>query len=371
MLSTIFFRNSSKYFVKGNFARHLQHFPRLHQSARPNFSASISKAVNSLKSSRFSLHNSSKYGFILKRFASNGQKVPFGSFTDIPDKGRKIVGWWLMGFSGMVVGAVVLGGITRLTESGLSMTSWKLLGQKYPSNEEEWIAEFERYKSYPEYKYLKKEQGITLSEFKFIYFMEYSHRMWGRLIGVAFALPAAYFLKKGWITKPMKPRLAIYGSLILFQGLLGWYMVKSGLEENKRNEDIPRVSQYRLASHLGSALALFSLTLWGGLTHLQLPQKFAQTKQIARLKGASHLVMTLVFVTALSGAFVAGLDAGLTYNSWPKMADSWIPDDILAYSPKISNIFENPTTVQFNHRHLVGRINRRLYTDLMAFYKTL
>lgn len=282
--------------------------------------------------------------------AGNGMA---GAAEELPVRGQKIVGRWLIGCAGMVFGAVILGGVTRLTESGLSMVDWRLLkDMKPPRTEEEWQAEFERYKSFPEYKYQAGQKEVTLSDFKFIYYMEWGHRMWGRAVGLAFIFPALYFLRKGWISRAMKPRLAVYASLLGFQGFLGWYMVKSGLEEKPGPNDIPRVSQYRLASHLGSAFLLYTLFLWGGLTHLNKPQALAATKQMSKLRGLAHGVMSLIFVTALSGAFVAGLDAGLVYNSWPKMADKWVPDDLVTFDPKWKNIFENPTTVQFNHRHL-------------------
>lgn len=265
-------------------------------------------------------------------------------------RSEKIVGTWLLTCCGLTAGAVVLGGVTRLTESGLSMTDWHLIkGMKPPRTEEEWIAEFERYKQFPEFEYVHKD--ITLQDFKFIFSMEYAHRMWGRTIGLAFILPAIYFWRKGWISKPMRPRVLIYGSLIVFQGLLGWFMVKSGLEE-PQPLDIPRVSQYRLAAHLGSAFLLYSLMLWSGLSHILKPQQIVNSKHLPLLRKCAHGTMGLIFFTALSGAFVAGLDAGLVYNSFPKMADRWIPTDILNFSPKWKNLFENPTTVQFDHRIL-------------------
>ncbi|NXE58676.1 COX15 protein, partial [Calcarius ornatus] len=135
-------------------------------------------------------------------------------------------------------------------------------------------------------------------------------------------------------------------------GLLGWYMVKSGLEEKPDSYDIPRVSQYRLAAHLGSALVLYSASLWTGLSLLLPQHKLPETKQLLRLRQYAHGTTALIFLTALSGAFVAGLDAGLVYNSFPKMGERWIPDDLLAFSPVLRNIFENPTTVQFDHRIL-------------------
>jgi len=268
----------------------------------------------------------------------------------VPISARKVVGKWLFGCAGMVFGAVFLGGVTRLTESGLSMVDWKLIkDMKPPQTQQEWIEEFERYKQYPEYKFVITEREMGLNDFKFIYYMEYAHRMWGRFIGVAFLLPAAYFWRRGYFSAGVKPKILAMTALLGFQGFLGWYMVKSGLVEN---EGIPRVSQYRLAAHLLSAFVLYTLFLWTGLSHRNSPQPFPQTLQMLRLRNFSKGVMGMVFVTALSGAFVAGLDAGLVYNSWPKMADRWIPSDIAAQDPKWKNVFENPTTVQFNHRWL-------------------
>lgn len=257
----------------------------------------------------------------------------------------------------MVAGAVVLGGLTRLTESGLSMVDWKLIKDMVPpKNQEEWVKEFETYKEYPEWKYVNKDREMTLEEFKFIFYMEWGHRMWGRAVGLAFFIPAAYFWKKGYFNSGMKKRVGVFSVLLGFQGFLGWYMVKSGLTEPKKDTDVPRVSQYRLASHLGSAFLLYSGFLWTSLTHLLPEQKVAlNVFDLKVLKSAarnSHFLMSLIFVTALAGAFVAGLDAGLVYNSFPKMADSWIPSDILAYKPLWTNFFENPTTVQFQHRVL-------------------
>uniref|UniRef100_A0A1B0CF25 Cytochrome c oxidase assembly protein cox15 n=1 Tax=Lutzomyia longipalpis TaxID=7200 RepID=A0A1B0CF25_LUTLO len=271
----------------------------------------------------------------------------------LPEKSRKSVGYWLLGCSGMVFVAVILGGVTRLTESGLSMVSWKLLGEKRPSNEEEWVAEFEKYQQFPEFKI--KNPNMTLAEFKFIWYMEYIHRTWGRAIGGFYALPAIYFWTRGYFSKSMKIRVLAFGALIGIQGLMGWYMVKSGLEDRFHGEsDVPRVSQYRLATHLSLAFILYTLFLWSALDHLVPAQKLAGTvtKAAIRFRWLAHTTKGMVFLTALSGAFVAGLDAGLVYNSFPKMADRWIPSDILAFSPTLRNFTENPTTVQFDHRIL-------------------
>lgn len=207
---------------------------------------------------------------------------------------------------------------------------------------------------------------MTLQEFKFIFYMEYGHRMWGRAIGAFYALPAAYFWSKGYFLKPMKIRVVAFGALIGIQGLMGWYMVKSGLEDRFHGEnDVPRVSQYRLASHLSFAFVLYTLFLWSALDHLIPAKKMIGTVTAAALKfkRLAHATKGMIFLTALSGAFVAGLDAGLVYNSFPKMADRWIPSDILAFSPALKNFTENPTTVQFNHR-LLGTTTLALISGL-------
>ncbi|GAB1302445.1 Cytochrome c oxidase assembly protein COX15 homolog [Apodemus speciosus] len=273
---------------------------------------------------------------------------------------ERAVGRWLLVCSGTVAGAVILGGVTRLTESGLSMVDWHLIKEmKPPTSQEEWEAEFQKYQQFPEFKILNHD--MTLAEFKFIWYMEYSHRMWGRAVGLAYILPAAYFWRKGWLSRGMKGRVLALCGLVCFQinllvcglkGLLGWYMVKSGLEEKPESYDIPRVSQYRLAAHLGSALVLYCASLWTSLSLLLPQHKLPESRQLLRLRRFAGGTAGLVFLTALSGAFVAGLDAGLVYNSFPKMGDSWIPEDLLTFSPALKNVFENPTMVQFDHRLL-------------------
>ncbi|KAI7805488.1 Cox15 protein [Triplophysa rosa] len=222
----------------------------------------------------------------------------------------RVVGRWLVGCSGLVLGAVILGGVTSMNHD------------------------------------------MTLTEFKFIFYMEWGHRMWGRLVGLVYIIPTAYFWRRGYFTRSMKARVLGLCGFVFFQGLLGWYMVKSGLEEKQESSDIPRVSQYRLSAHLGSALLLYSASLWTGLTLLLPANKLPESRRLLQLRRFAKGTGALVFLTALSGAFVAGLDAGLVYNSFPKMGERWIPDDLLAFSPTIKNVFENPTTVQFDHRCL-------------------
>ncbi|XP_075468421.1 heme A synthase COX15 isoform X2 [Ascaphus truei] len=282
---------------------------------------------------------------------------------------ERIMGRWLLVCSGMVAGAVILGGVTRLTESGLSMVDWHLIKEmKPPVTRADWEAEFQKYQQYPEFKIMNHD--MTLNEFKFIWFMEYSHRMWGRAVGLAYILPAIYFWRKGWFSRGMKGRVLGLCGFVCFQGLLGWYMVKSGLEEKPESYDIPRVSQYRLAAHLGSALVLYCASLWTGLSLLLPKHKLPDTRQLLQLRRFTHWTTGLVFLTALSGAFVAGLDAGLVYNSFPKMGERWIPDDLLAFSPTLKNFFENPTTVQFDHR-ILGISSVAAITGLYYFSRKI
>lgn len=199
--------------------------------------------------------------------------------------------------------------------------------------------------------------------------------MWGRLVGLAIILPAAGFWAKGWLGPALKKRSLFYSGLVVAQGLLGWWMVRSGLETKPQANDVPRVSQHRLASHLGLALVLYSSMLYTALGLLAPPSPMAQaTKAVSRLRHVTHGTVALTFITALSGektsiilyhfmlvctmigAFVAGLDAGLVYNSFPKMGGRWIPEDWLSMSPRIKNFFENPSTVQLDHRILVSRL---------------
>jgi cytochrome c oxidase assembly protein subunit 15 len=256
----------------------------------------------------------------------------------------------------MVGGAVIIGGITRLTESGLSMTQWHLVkGMRPPRSQAEWETEFEKYKQFPEYQVV--HQDLTLEGYKKIFYWEYFHRMWGRTTGLAVLVPAAFFWARGWLSPALKKRAGIYSALVVLQGLYGWYMVKSGLASRPSriqpgSQELPRISQYRLAGHLSLALLLYSSMLYTALGLLFPPTIAPAVAKVTRLRHVVHGAAATVFLTCVSGAFVAGLDAGLVYNSFPRMAGQWIPDDIASLSPAPVNICENPTTVQFNHRWL-------------------
>ncbi|CAH8635632.1 unnamed protein product [Schistosoma intercalatum] len=299
--------------------------------------------------------------YLLASSKSAAVSVPVSQTTT---QAASVVGRWLLGLSGMTFGAILLGGVTRLTESGLSMVDWHPFKEVPPFSEEHWRLEFEKYKKFPEHEHYVKERGeMSITQFKFIWYMEFIHRMWGRTIGAAFVFPAIYFFYRGYFSSVMKSRVFIYGGLIGFQGVLGWLMVRSGLKEPRRpaglppNENyigVPRVDHYWLCAHLISAIILYSLLLWGSFNHLASHSLVKPFSGVKRLKAYGHMGKALTFTTIIYGAFVAGLDAGLIYNSWPKMADKWIPDDLIVsrYGSTVRNFLDNPTTVQFTHRML-------------------
>lgn len=268
-------------------------------------------------------------------------------------RAQKLVGIWLFGSAAWVFSMVVLGGLTRLTRSGLSMTDWKFTGTLPPFSDEEWLQEFDKYKQSPEFK--RVNRGMKIEEFKFIYWMEYAHRMWGRALGVMFALPYSYFLHKGYITLRLGLRLSALFALGAGQGLIGWWMVKSGLEEPPSEYSQPRVSPYRLAAHLTSAFAIYCGLFWTALS-VVMPEPPAESltwvRGAAKVRRLALPISILVGLTAVSGAFVAGNDAGHAFNTFPKMGDTWIPGDIFEMKPLIRNFFENTATVQLDHRIL-------------------
>eukprot|EP00613_Pedinella_sp_CCMP2098_P001609 CAMPEP_0171631544 /NCGR_PEP_ID=MMETSP0990-20121206/23734_1 /TAXON_ID=483369 /ORGANISM="non described non described, Strain CCMP2098" /LENGTH=435 /DNA_ID=CAMNT_0012201217 /DNA_START=89 /DNA_END=1396 /DNA_ORIENTATION=- len=270
----------------------------------------------------------------------------------------KTVGYWLLGCGGMVAGMVAVGGLTRLTKSGLSMTEWNLTGRKPPWTHEDWVLEFDRYKTFPEWQ---QRQSMTLDEFKTIFWWEYGHRQLGRTVGVAFGVPLAYFLFKGRIPAHLKGRMAALFALGGTQGLVGAWMVQSGLDMDPTQRREIRVSPYRLATHLGLAFTTYTLLLWTALDVLQPKQRALAAlssvppslmPRLAALRGGSVLTAGLVFTTAMSGAFVAGNDAGRAFNTFPTMDGDWVPPGALELEPLWRNAFENTAAVQFDHRVL-------------------
>jgi cytochrome c oxidase assembly protein subunit 15 len=252
------------------------------------------------------------------------------------------VATWLLFCAAVIFGMILLGGVTRLTNSGLSMVEWKpLMGIVPPLSEQAWQETFDKYRLYPEYR--KVNRGMSLDDFKSIFMFEYLHRVLGRLIGVLFALPLLYFAWRGAIRPGLMPRLWLLFFLGGCQGLLGWYMVKSGLVDN------PRVSQYRLTAHLGLAVAIYAYMLW--LAFELLFTSRARPPAAGSSLGRWSLVLVgLLFLMILSGGLVAGTRAGFAYSTWPLMGDSFIPRGLYAGTPAWLDMFEDITTVQFNHR---------------------
>jgi cytochrome c oxidase assembly protein subunit 15 len=250
---------------------------------------------------------------------------------------------WLFICCLMVYAMVILGGATRLTGSGLSMVEWDpIFGIVPPLDQETWNETFALYQQSPEYQ--KINAGMDLAGFKRIYWYEYSHRLLGRTIGTVFLLPFLFFLAKGWVERPLIPKLVTLFVLGGLQGLLGWYMVKSGLVDN------PHVSQYRLTAHLGLAILIYAYMLQVALGLWYGNKQSANVP--AGLRRATGLLGGAVFITILSGGFVAGLKAGFAYNTFPLMDGHWVPEVIFMQEPLWRNFFENIATVQFNHRVL-------------------
>jgi cytochrome c oxidase assembly protein subunit 15 len=261
-----------------------------------------------------------------------------------PPASQRAIAAWLFAMAAMIFVMVSIGGITRLTGSGLSIVEWRpLMGFLPPLSEAEWSRIFTLYQTSPQYQ--EVNAGITLSGFKAIFWWEFVHRFWGRLIGVVFFVPFLWFLFRRQIGLSLAPRLIFLFILGGAQGVLGWYMVQSGLV------DIPEVSQYRLAAHLVLALALYVALFW---TALQLRHPEPETTPDRRLAGMRTLAITtlsLVTITILSGAFVAGTDAGFAFNTFPLMDGTLVPAGYLP-QPWHASPFEDIATIQFHHRVL-------------------
>ncbi len=255
---------------------------------------------------------------------------------------NRAVAAWLLLCCGLVFVMVVLGGFTRLTGSGLSMVDWRpLMGILPPMSDAEWQRVFEMYQQSPEFQ--KVNSAFGLEEFKSIFWLEYLHRLLGRTIGLVFFVPFVYFLVRGYIQRHEWPKYLLMFILGGMQGLLGWYMVKSGLV------DVPRVSQYRLTAHLVAAFVIYAYMLWVALSLLFPPPANAAKHP---WYGRSLALITLISVTIVSGGFVAGLKAGKIYNTFPMMGDYWVPPGFFALEPFWRNFFDNMATVQFDHRWL-------------------
>jgi cytochrome c oxidase assembly protein subunit 15 len=259
-----------------------------------------------------------------------------------PPRGYRPVRLWLYAIAVMIVAMVVVGGATRLTESGLSITEWQPIhGAIPPLNATEWEEEFAKYRQIPQYEILNK--GMTLAEFKTIFWWEWAHRLLGRLIGVAFFVPLVFFWATGRIGRELRAPLVALFVLGGVQGAVGWWMVASGLTERID------VSQYRLAIHLTFACAILAYVVWVARGLSPIPAVVAS----GAMRAVASLVVGLVFLQIFLGGLVAGLNAGMTFNTWPLMDGVLVPSGLLVQEPAWRNLFENVATVQFDHR-MVG-----------------
>lgn len=263
----------------------------------------------------------------------------------LPEQRQRVydvrVGSWLLFISFLVLCMVIVGGATRLTDSGLSITHWSPIhGAIPPLNAEQWAIEFERYRQIPEYQLQNK--GMSLSEFQFIFWWEWAHRLLGRVVGLAFAVPLIMFAVLRHLRPNMTPWLIGMFALGGLQGFIGWWMVSSGLSGDRLD-----VAAYRLATHLSLAILLMSLALWTALDLLAPKQAHQGDTKVA--PWAIGFVLFLA-VQIILGAFVAGTDAGLVNNDWPTFAGGLYPKDYAALSPFWRNFVENTSTIQFNHR---------------------
>jgi cytochrome c oxidase assembly protein subunit 15 len=261
-----------------------------------------------------------------------------------PTASQRAIAWWLLTVCALVFAMVVLGGVTRLTHSGLSIVEWKpLVGAIPPLSEHDWLELFEKYKLTPEYKIVNP--GMDVEGFKGIFWLEYLHRLLGRAIGLAFLLPFLYFLLRKQIDRPLVPKLVVMFALGAAQGLMGWLMVASGLV------DEPRVSAYRLTAHLGLAVLIYAYMLWVALGLLW-PHRAVNPTAARKLCGHGKGVTALIVITILAGGFVAGTRAGFVFGDWPYMNGRWIPAGLYSVTPLWADFFENVVTVQFHHRLL-------------------
>jgi cytochrome c oxidase assembly protein subunit 15 len=263
----------------------------------------------------------------------------------MPTRDEKSIAIWLLICCATIFGMVVLGGVTRLTGSGLSMVEWApIMGILPPLSDMEWQQSFEMYQQYPEFQ--KINHHMDVEDYKSIFWLEYYHRILGRLIGILFFFPMVYFIIRNKVSRTLLPKLIAMFVLGGLQGLMGWYMVKSGLVDN------PHVSQYRLTAHLGLAFIIYAYIFWVAVS-LLFPRKDTLDLTVSPgIKRFAWILLTAIFITAMSGGFVAGLKAGFAYNTFPLMAGQWIPENILVLDPVWKNFFENVATVQFQHRVL-------------------
>jgi cytochrome c oxidase assembly protein subunit 15 len=273
----------------------------------------------------------------------SARSAPASLAPPLEARSRRRVAGWLFAVSFLVFAMIVLGGVTRLTHSGLSITEWEpFIGTVPPLSDADWQVQFEKYQLTPEFKL--RNFDMTVEDFKPIFWMEYAHRLLGRVIGLAYFLPLVWFFVTrqvprgtgGWLIA-----LFVLGGL---QGALGWYMVASGLVDD------PRVSQYRLTAHLSLAFLIFAAAFWMALGLARSPHRGAARPEAAAPRVLAYAVVGLVALMVVTGGFVAGIRAGLAYNTFPLMNGHLMPPEIFMLEPWWLNLFNNMATVQFNHR---------------------
>ena len=264
---------------------------------------------------------------------------------------------WISSLTVMVLLIIIIGGLTRLTDSGLSMVDWRpLIGTIPPLSPQAWVDVFSNYKLTPEFQIVNSK--ISLKEFKFIFWWEWFHRFFARLIGVVFIVPFIYFFLKNRLSKNLLITMTIIFIFGLFQAIVGWWMVKSGLTDN------PYISAYRLTFHLANALIIFSLLFW-----LSLSLFYGKDKNHCRPKliiHSFHFSLILVFITIITGSFMAGTDAGKSFSTFPLMNEQFIPEGYYLSEYGWKNIFENTIAINFNHRWLA--IFTFLFISSIIFY---
>jgi cytochrome c oxidase assembly protein subunit 15 len=286
-------------------------------------------------------------------------KTPVGDFTltnaetaaydwrlQIPESRRRVLRAWFWSIALVTVGVLIVGGVTRLTHSGLSIVNWDpIMGVIPPLSEREWQQAFQRYQQFPEYQQLR--EGMTLGEFKFIFFWEYLHRLLARAIGLVFLIPFAFFAARRWLNRPLALRALALFALGATQGLMGWLMVASGLI------DRPSVSHYRLAAHLSLAFLIFGYAVWLARDlSMAAERNSLPSPSLRQLRRGLVLIGVLLGCQIIWGAFVAGLKAGFFSNTFPLMGGRLVPAGWLSLQPMARNFFENPSTVQWLHRVL-------------------
>jgi cytochrome c oxidase assembly protein subunit 15 len=267
-------------------------------------------------------------------------RAQFGKCTMSPQTRQRAIRLWLTIVAALIVATLLVGGATRLTESGLSIVEWKpVTGTLPPFGDAAWQTEFAKYQTIPQFQL---NRGMTLTEFKAIFWWEWAHRLMGRLIGAVFLLPFLWFLWRGWIEPGLRARLWAIFSLGALQGAIGWWMVASGLSERVA------VSQYRLATHMTLACVIFAACIW--VAQRLDPRPTVEAPR--RIRAGAIVLLALVLAQIYLGALVAGLRAGLIYNTWPLIDGALVPDAARLWleQPAWRNLFENPLTVQFMHR---------------------